>query len=81
MRFLRISLKSGAEDVLAGFPFGEGQYIDQEFEDVVIVALGDADDTTSAQEHFLNTHPDVIAYKVGEEVQIVVSGFEFVGYY
>lgn len=81
MRFLRISLNHDAEDVLAGFPFEEDQYIDQVYEDVVIVALGDATDTTSAQEQFLNTHPDVIAYKVGEEVQIVVSGFELTGYY
>jgi len=53
---------------LMGFPYHPDQYIDGEFpgetEDRVEIDLGEAEDTTAAQELFLNQHPRVIRYWV-----------------
>jgi len=59
------------EDVLAGFPYAEGQYQDgceddESDEDVtwLIIVLGDASDTNAAQEQFLNTSKKVLSYTI-----------------
>ncbi len=53
---------------LMGFPFHPDQYIEGEFlgetEDRVEINLGEAEDTTVAQELFLNQHLGVIRYWV-----------------
>ncbi|MCX8023589.1 MAG: hypothetical protein N3A60_00130 [Thermanaerothrix sp.] len=53
---------------LRGFPYHPDQYIDfescEETEDRIEIDLGEAEDTTAAQELFLNQHPRVIRYWV-----------------
>jgi hypothetical protein len=51
-------------DILATFPYLDGQYIVEEGRDYVVVELGDRDDTTVAQEQYLDTHDSVIRYSV-----------------
>jgi hypothetical protein len=67
MKYLRINIKENAQNILAGFPFGEDQYLDQEYEDVLIVALGNAEDTTALQEQHLNMNDNVLSFRVGGE--------------
>lgn len=64
-------LIADSEDVLAGFPHAEGQHQDgceddESNEDVtwLIISLGDASDTTTAQEQFLNTSDKVLSYTI-----------------
>lgn len=64
-------LIADSEDVLAGFPYAEGQYQDgceddESNEDVtwLIIVLGDASDTTTAQEQFLNASDKVLSYTI-----------------
>lgn len=63
---LQITLVEGAKDALVGFPFNGEQWIDfaVEEENLVDVALGDADDTTAQQEQFLDTNDQVVSYSV-----------------
>ena len=64
-------LIADSDDVLVGFPFCDGQFADG-FEDDetdedctwLRVVLGVAEDTTAAQEQFLNTNDRVIEYTV-----------------
>ena len=77
---LEIVIREDAEMVLVGFPFAAGQYLEPEQEEVeggimLTVDLADRNDTTAAQEQFLNTSDDVLAYAVkietdGGEYQI-----------
>lgn len=67
---LAITIKKGAENILVGFPFGEGQYEDGGSDEdgtdnyIIHVNLGEVDDTTVAQEQHLNTNTDVIGYSI-----------------
>jgi len=61
--------------VLDGFPFLAEQYAEQEIADnpdgnrvLLRVHLGDAQDTTAAQEQFLNTSNLVLEYNVLDEL-------------
>jgi hypothetical protein len=56
-----------APDALTGFPFiGEQAVIDEMCGDacVVEIDLAGRDDTTAAQEQYLNTNPAVISYSI-----------------
>lgn len=58
-----------SNDSLMGFPFQRGQYIESEIENdgiihVYVVSEEDFDDTTAAQEQFLNTNDAVVKYEV-----------------
>lgn len=63
-----IVLYPGAEDVLQGFPFREGQFVTPDhfadIADVVVVDLAEASDLTTDQEAFFNNSPDVWGYDV-----------------
>jgi hypothetical protein len=64
--YLNTDSSTGLE--LQGFPFAVDQYIESEIanEDMthVYIPLADADDTTAAQEQYLNTNEHVLSYKV-----------------
>lgn len=59
---------NSATDVMSNFPRRDDQYIEDEYNTTnsawVTVNLGDANDTTTAQEQYLDAHPDVIYYRV-----------------
>lgn len=66
---LKITIGSGAQNTLVGFPMKDGQYEDggevlANGDAVVYVELGDATDTTAAQEQALNTNSDVYGYEI-----------------
>ncbi len=61
---LKIGHAAHATDVLAGFPFEKDQFIEEETENLILVNLADATDTTAAQEQFLNTSYDVLEYEI-----------------
>lgn len=54
------------EDLLSGFPFEEGQSIVTFSGDLIIVDLGDADDTNYVQDWYLNSSDDVMSFYVVE---------------
>lgn len=57
---------------LGGFPYGPGQHVDREGEGpagsgmATWIEMGDAEDTTTAQEQFLNSSPYVQTYEIRE---------------
>ena len=55
------------EDILADFPYAEGQSIVSYSGGVVVVSLGDADDTNYIQDWYLNSNEDVQSYYVVED--------------
>ncbi|MGI5872563.1 MAG: hypothetical protein ACOX8T_11075 [Bacillota bacterium] len=72
---LEIVIREDAEMTLVGFPFVTGQYLEPEQEEVedgimLTVNLADRNDTTAAQEQFLNASDDVLAYAVKSEIEI-----------
>lgn len=72
MSQLKITIKAGAQNVLVGFQMKEDQYEDggevlDNGDEVVYVEMGDATDTTTAQEQALNTNSDVISYKFANQ--------------
>jgi hypothetical protein len=52
------------EDILADFPFEDGQSIVTFAGGVIVIDLGDADDTTYVQDWYLNSHEDVQSFYV-----------------
>lgn len=76
---LWITLKPEADNSLALFPYveaydGEDQYIRDEFANddgniIIGINLGYRNDTTAAQEQFLNTNDQVISYDVSADVE------------
>ena len=72
MKNLKITVEYGTENLFVGFPFQEDQYeetteiTNDDGSFIVYVNLGDREGTTSAQDQFLNTHPNVINYEVVE---------------
>ena len=64
MAYLKITIMLDSEDVLQRFPYREGQYLDQELDDTLFVELGEEDDTTAAQEWFLDAQTNVLGYEV-----------------
>jgi len=72
---LEIVIREDAENSMVGFPFQAGQYLEPEQEEVedgimLTVNLADRNDTTAAQEQFLNTSDDVLGYAVKSEIEI-----------
>jgi hypothetical protein len=75
MAKLIISLKPDADDsALLGFPFGENQYVLSEYVGGadridsydVEIDLADEEDSTVAQERFLDSCVDVVSYEIVE---------------
>jgi len=67
MAKLKIEVNKEAQDTLAMFPWFENQWIEGEevgATTIITVRLGDRDDTSVAQEQYLNTNDDVIRYWV-----------------
>lgn len=69
--YLTIKANEKSENILVGFPFKDGQFLDGEVLNddgtvTLVVYLGDELDTNAAQEQHLNTNNDVISYKVAE---------------
>lgn len=65
---LAIKIKSGAENVLVGYPLRDGEYFDAsdteartDYE-ILYIQMDEHTDTTARQEQHLNTNPDVISY-------------------
>lgn len=55
------------EDILATFPFLPGQSIVSASGGIVIVSLGDEDDTNYEQDWYLNSSDAVLSYYVVED--------------
>ncbi len=56
-----------AEDILADFPFDTGQSIVSHTGSVIVISLGDADDTNYMQDWYLNSNEDVMSFYVVED--------------
>lgn len=61
---LYIYCDAEADNALARFPYQAGQYIAEEGDTTVVITLGDRNDTTAAQEQFLNTNPHVVEWQI-----------------
>ena len=65
---LHIHIRTGVvaepEDLLDSFPFEEGQSIMTFTGDLIVVDLGEADDTNYIQDWFLNSSDDVQSYYI-----------------
>lgn len=65
---LHIELKpdviGSPEDILDEFPFGEGQSIVSSGNGMIIINLGDAEDTNYVQDWYLNENDDVFSFYV-----------------
>ncbi len=68
---LHIHIRPGVndlpEDILADFPFEEGQSILTYASGVIIIDLGEAEDTTYVQDWYLNSNDDVQSFYVVED--------------
>ena len=68
---LHIQLHQGVngapDDILEGFPFGDGQSIIQFAEGLIVIDMADAEDTTTEQEWFLNGSEDVLSFYIVED--------------
>ncbi len=68
---LHIHIRPGVtdppEDILADFPFEEGQSIVTFAGGVIIIELGDADDTNYVQDWYLNSQEDVQSFYIVED--------------
>lgn len=65
---LHIELKpdviGSPEDILGEFPFSEGQSIVSSGNGMIIINLGDAEDTNYVQDWYLNENDDVFSFYV-----------------
>lgn len=81
MAYVEVLIREGAEYTLVGFPLLDGQYIEEEKPAenpegegwLVIVNLGDRQDTTTAQEQFLNASDDVMEYAVKDDLDEIAG--------
>jgi hypothetical protein len=68
---LHIEIRPGVtdppEELLADFSFEPGQSILTFANGVIIIDMGDVEDTTTAQEWYLNNHEDVQSFYVVED--------------
>ncbi len=68
---LHIHIRPGVTDppdeILADFPFEPGQSIVTFSSGVIIIDLGEADDTNTVQEWYLNSHEDVQSFYIVED--------------
>ena len=55
------------EDLLGNFPFEEGQSIITFSGDLIIVDMGDAEDTNYVQDWYLESNDDVMSFYIVEE--------------
>lgn len=82
MAYVEILIREGAENVMVGFPYLDGQYTDEEKPAenpegegwLILVNLGDRQDTTTAQEQFLNSSDDVLEYAVKDDLDEIIEG-------
>lgn len=69
---LHIRVHSDAEDpatIVETFPFEPGQSLIAQSMELIIIDLGNADDTTYVQDWFLNSHDGVASFFViGDEI-------------
>ncbi len=54
------------EDILDGFPFEQGQSIVSYSAGIIIVTLGEADDTNYVQDWYLNSNDEIYSFYVVE---------------
>ncbi len=68
---LHIQIRPGIidppDEILENFPFEPGQSILSFSSGIIIVDLGEADDTNYVQDWYLNSHEDVQSYYVVED--------------
>jgi hypothetical protein len=55
------------EELLANFPYESGQSIISATAGVIIITLGDSEDSTDTQDWYLNSHDDVVSFYVVED--------------
>lgn len=51
-----------SSDIIENFPFEDGQLIVAQNNELIIIDLGEADDTSSVQEWYLNRHEGVASF-------------------
>lgn len=66
---LRITVTANAKDVLAGFPYREGQHFEHAEWNLLVVNLNDWTGLTTDQERFLDANDDVLLYDVYSTVE------------
>jgi hypothetical protein len=64
---IRLGVNDPPEDILADFPFEPGQSIVTFASGIIIIDLGEAEDTTYVQDWYLNSHEDVQSFYVVED--------------
>ncbi len=68
---LHIHIRPGVndlpEDILADFPFEEGQLILTYSSGVIVIDLGEAEDTNYVQDWYLNSNDDVQSFYIVED--------------
>ncbi len=64
---IRPGITDPPEEILADFPFEEGQSILTYSSGVIVVDLAGADDTTYVQEWYLNSSDDVQSFYIVED--------------
>lgn len=62
---IRVQAQAGdLSSILDQFPFEAGQQVILQNLELIMIDLGNADDTTYVQEWFLNSHDDVLSFYV-----------------
>jgi len=64
---IRPGVNDPAEDILASFPFEAGQTIVTFSSGIIIIDLGETDDTNYVQDWYLNSNEDVQSFYVVED--------------
>ncbi len=68
---LHVHIRQGVndlpEDILADFPFEEGQSILTYSSGVIVIDLGNAEDTNYVQDWYLNSNDDVQSFYIVED--------------
>lgn len=64
---LHPDVKGAAEDILADFPFEPGQSILSFTGEIIIVGLGDSEDTSYVQDWYLNSNDDIQSFYIVED--------------
>jgi hypothetical protein len=64
---IRPGITDPPEEILADFPYEDGQSIATFAGGVIIIDLGEAEDTNYVQDWYLNSHEDVQSFYIVEE--------------
>lgn len=64
---LHPDVKGAPDDILADFPFEPGQAVLSFTGEIIIVGLGDAEDTSYVQEWYLNGNDDIQSFYIVED--------------